>query len=474
MAPADILFGSAVAFLAGVLLASFAWSIYAVLGVSALLFVLQRLIFKRGFSASYYLILVLLPLFLGFLYYYAYRNAALGRTNIVFYKTVSFSGVVSSEPQSTETVQRFTVALQPPLAGKITVITALFPQFAYGDLLEAEGVIEPARAQAEKPTSFFPTVRRAAEHHGSRAKEALLDFKQGLLGQFRKFLPPDAAALLSGLTFGARADFTGEFREQMALSGTTHLVALSGYNIAILVIAVAGVFRRWLSRRLTFCLTLAVIFLFVLMVGAEASVVRAAAMGFLLLLSGELGRLYSFRHAVALVAAVMVLANPAVLRFDIGFQLSFVSLLGIAYLSPALKTYFRFPDTAPGLLSWRENLTTTLGAQLAVAPLLLYHFGQFSLSSFIANILILAFVPLTMFFGFLLAGIGFLLPHLGFLIALLPRLLLEYEIGVIRLFAAWRLPVMSGFYSLLFFILFYVFLVSGMLYANVRRHGKNQ
>jgi competence protein ComEC len=466
MARSEIVFGGALAFLIGVGAASLGWNIY-ILGAVALLFILIRFFVPLWQNYPFKsLFIFLIPLFFGFFYYYLYINAEASRENIIFNKNISFNGIVISEPQAGEKVQKFIIKLQPPLSGRVQVITALFPEFNYGDLLGIEGAIEPSRSIREEPTLFFPKIKSLALHKGFWLKEKLLTLKNILTAQFKKFLPPDSAALMSGLTFGVRADFTKDFKNQMALSGTTHLVALSGYNIVILVSAVAAIFGHFLSRRLTFYLTTFIIFLFVLMVGAEASVVRAAIMGFLSLLAGRVGRLYNFRNSVTIVAAIMVLFNPTILFFNIGFQLSFMSLLGIAYLSPVLKKIFRFPDVSEGFLGWRENLTTTLGAQLAVVPLLLQYFGQFSLTSFLANILILTFVPFTMFLGFILAGLGLLFPYLGFWVAWMANLLLTYEIGVIQLFSKLRLQIVSNQLSWIFFFISYSFLIGVILHYS--------
>src|SRR5207247_2122665 len=162
-----------------------------------------------------------------------------------------------------------------------------------------------------------PKIRILAEHQGFWLKEKLLDFKASLVGQFEKFLPPDEAALASGITLGVQSGFTKEFKSQMSLAGTTHLVALSGYNITILVLAVA--------------------------------------------------------------AFAMPLADPTVLAFNVGFQLSFLSLLGIVYLAPALRRIFRVDEKNSGGIV--DTVMMTLSAQLAVMPLLVSTFGQFSLTA---------------------------------------------------------------------------------------------
>jgi len=95
---------------------------------------------------------------------------------------------------------------------------------------------------------------------GSGSRRAYF-FEEGVHRQLKRSLPKDPGALLSGLTVGYRADFSKEFRENMARSGTTHIVALSGYNIAILVLAMSRFFGSLLKRRQTFFLTIAVILL---------------------------------------------------------------------------------------------------------------------------------------------------------------------------------------------------------------------
>ncbi|MEK7077215.1 MAG: ComEC/Rec2 family competence protein, partial [Patescibacteria group bacterium] len=280
------------------------------------------------------------------------------------------------------------------------------------------------------------------------------------------------AALLAGLTFGSRSDFSKEFKEKMSQSGTTHLVALSGYNISVLVLTAALFFRYFLRRRAAFYVTVLVIILFVLMVGGEASVVRAALMGFLALLAKEAGRIYSFRNAITLAAAGMVLFDPTILRFNIGFQLSFLALLGIVYLEPALRELFRRlrsqkKDEArrESFLNWRENALTTLSAQLAVAPLIIENFSEISLTSLLANILILVLVPFTMALGFLIGAVGFVAPYLAVIVGWLANVLLAYEIGVINIFSYLRIPV-TGAGSWILFALYYAALLGVIIYTR--------
>jgi competence protein ComEC len=467
LAAADIVFGGALAFLAGIAAAS--------LNLPTVTFIVAAAI--GGFTISYlvskfkywkFIILLLFLFFAGAFYYHLYLNIQRRGENIPYNKVVAFLATITNEPKIYDKYQSLEVELAAPLRGDVSILTSPLKNYKYGDVLRVEGEIEPAQSAADKPTAAFPkTIAVVAEHRGFWLKEKLLDLKNYLLAQFQKSLPHDEAALMGGLTFGSRANFSEEFKNQMKLSGTTHLVALSGYNIGILVFAVAYAFGYFLPRRKTFYITLAVIFLFVLMVGAEASVVRAAIMGFLALLAKEGGRIYSPRNAIVVTALVMTLIQPTVLVFNVGFQLSFLSLLGIVYLHPALKKLLRIDEKNNSEL--KEIAIMTASAQFSVMPLIISVFGQFSLTAIVANTLILEFTPLTMFLGFLLAALSSIYFYLGFAVSKLAEVLLLYEICIIKFFAALSIPLPLPFGNQLFTVLYYLFIIT-IIYNFYPRH----
>ena len=456
----ELVFGGLFSFLLGVFIAS-SYGLATWISLAVFSYWLwSKAVKDRNF---HYALIFVLALSLGFFYYHFYLNLKESRENIVLNQKLEFIGVVSSEPKARENSQELIVSLKPPLGGQIKIIVSRFPEFHYGDLLQADHEILPASRPDDLPTVLFPKITLLESDKGFWLKAKLLKLKGNLISRFRELLGQDQSALLSGLTLGSRGDFRKEFRDEMARSGTTHLVALSGYNIAILVLALGKTFGRYLSRRKTFYLTALIILFFVMMTGAEASVVRAAIMGFLILLAKEAGRFYNFHNALLLAAFAMVLVNPLILRYDIGFQLSFLSLLGIVYIAPILKNLMKLEEgKGMGFLNWKESAATTFSAQLAVAPLLIKTFGQFSLTALGANILILGLVPLTMFLGFVLAGLSLISTSLGFLLAKLTSLLLSYEIGVIKIFASLSLPI-AGISSGLF-IIYYLFLLIFILY----------
>ena len=467
----DIAFYVAGFFILGVLLASFKLSFSIILAAAALMAVLFLFTgFFRKSMKSFWLAGLGLIIIIGAFYYFRWDAYQIKNVNIVFDKEIHFQGLVMRNPERGNQ-QKLTVALQPPYLGNILVKLQPYPSFDYGDLINFKGAIKRpeqvsyANYLAKEGifgTIAFPQTELIAKNQGWVIKSFLFKLKEKIVLNFQKVLPVEKSAFLAGITLGERTEFSQEFKEAMAKSGTTHLVALSGYNITIIVLAMFALFNYFLSRRLTFILTVLAIFGFVLMAGAEASVVRAAIMGFIALLASQVSRLYSVRNAIVLAAFFMVLINPKVLYFDTGFQLSFVALLGIIYLMPAIQKFFKV-NPQPRFLSLKENFLTTLSVQLAVAPILIINFSNFSLISLLANILILSAIPLTMSLGFILGFLGFLSFYFSLVFAFFLNLFLSYEVFIIKLFGAFNVlrfgemsvPAVFLYYALLVFFIWY-------------------
>ena len=168
------------------------------------------------------------------------------------------------------------------------------------------------------------------------------------------------------------------------------------------------------------------------MTGAEAPAVRAAIMGIIGLLVLRGGRIKTPMLLLLYSAFFMILWNPAVLRFDRGFQLSFLATLGLIVLSSFFTKKFKF---LPKFLSIRENAASTFSAQLFFLPLLLSWGNYVSFLSPIANILIVGAVPYVMAFSFFGGLAVFFWVPLGQAIASVSYILISYQIYVAKIFS---------------------------------------
>lgn len=460
-------------FLCGVLLASAVEEWSSRFLVVAFVTAIGTLAFAAFRRKQFAVLFLFTALGAGYFFFY---DAQTGKDRIPYGAVQAVSGIVADARSGLER-QELTVVLEEPARGRIRINTTKYPAYAYGDRIALSGTIE----ELPKPSNRdireringrmrFPEIALMERGRGSQFKAGLLGIKSYVERAFRRAFPPDEAAFLSGLTLGETAAFSDEFREQLRVTGTSHLVALSGYNITILARGIAALFLWFLSRRKTFVLTIAGIAGFVVMTGAEASVVRAAIMGFIALLAEQVGRVHSFRNAIAFAAFLMALGNPRVLVWDVGFQLSFAAVIGLIYLKPALVRVLKVRPE-PGFLGWRENLWTTIAAQLAVLPILLGVFGFFSPLSIVVNLLVLTFIPVTMLLGFLVAAVSLVAFYAALPIAWVTRIFLGYELGVIDLFSRFEAKLAVPGFGISFAILYYGGLIAFMMFARRKSYA---
>jgi len=225
-------------------------------------------------------------------------------------------------------------------------------------------------------------------------------------------------------------------------------------------------FSRILGPRRGVWAAVAGIALYTILVGAEASVVRAAIMGGLGLFARQVGRRQTALNTLAFTAAVMCAANPFT-PWDVGFQLSFFATLGlILYAEPfhrwAVRLIGRFtlPETAKKIAApLAEYVLFTLAAQLTTLPIMAWHFGRISLVSLIANPFILPAQPPVMILGGLALLLSFIYLPLGKIFAWIAWPFPAYTIRLVELFD--RLPhgvIVLGDFSFLFVLLFYAVL----------------
>ncbi|MBI5153046.1 MAG: ComEC/Rec2 family competence protein [Parcubacteria group bacterium] len=270
-------------------------------------------------------------------------------------------------------------------------------------------------------------------------------------------LPEPYASFGTSLLMG-KTGLSTTLADEMRKTGTTHLVALSGFNISIISLYLFGflLFLR-LHRKLALGVASILVILFVIMVGGEASLVRAAVMGELMLIAQFIGRRYHFRRAILCAAFGMVLFNPDVVALDIGFQLSFLSTLGITYLLPIFEKRWGGEQS---FLDWRSHFYATIASQVMAFPILITTFHSFSLLSVITNVLLLFAIPFTMLLVFFTGLVGFISTSLASVVGMFASFCIGYELAIIHSFS--RIPIMLEVYlgnaSLVFILLYYAFL----------------
>ena len=307
-----------------------------------------------------------------------------------------------------------------------------FADFDYIGYLAKEGI---------HATMYFPTYDVPQRDEASRTTRVML-WVQSRLAALRSALkdsiafavPQPEAGYLAGILVGAKGNVSAELKDAFARTGTSHIVAISGYNITIIATLLMMMLAP-LGVRRAYWASVLVIVLFTILVGAGASVVRAAIMGVMAMTAQRLGRLNDASIALVFTAGVMCFYNPLVLRWDVGFQLSFLAFAGIVYVQPLLEPLVlrlvRFSSLA-------SLIATTLAAQIMVLPLLLNVFGTLAVYTLPVNILVLPLVPVAMALGFVTAVTGLLWSWAGLFVGQVAWLVAALQLTIVQVFA--RLP----------------------------------
>lgn len=224
--------------------------------------------------------------------------------------------------------------------------------------------------------------------------------RQRFVDALERTLPEPTTSVAIGLTLGETRSLPPDIVEAFRLSGTSHILALSGYNVSILVAFFLALLPPVIGRRPAFVLIAVFLLAFLVLTGVPASLLRATGMASLLLVARWVGRRASAGRLLALVVTLLLVVQPSLLA-DIGFLLSAVSTWGLIALAPRLEERLRLPSFL------RVSLGTTLAAFLFTLPILLPTFGRLALVAPLANLLVAPLVPLLFFasLGFGLAGL---------------------------------------------------------------------
>ncbi len=396
-------------------------------------------------------------LFLGVLRFDISANNALslGAKHIKSYtgSRVAFEGVVRDDPDLRDNSVSYTLDKlliiadggEKAVEGRLLFVNRLYPRFSFGDRLKVSCDLRDPNTRGVSYAGYlakngiyalcwYPkSVAVVGHKEGGALRTILLFIKNNFSVQAGRVLPSPHSGLLTGLLIGDTSRIPSYLNDALVKTGTIHIVAISGYNISIIIVLLLSAAPYlYLSRRFAWALVLPVLIGFIIITGAESSVVRAGIMALITALSIESGRLSDVSRVLALASFAMLVHNPYLLVFDVGFQLSFAATLGIIYLSPKISSFLR-PRLKFRFLT--EPIAATGSANLAVSPLLLWHFGRLSLISPIVNVLIIWIIPLAMALGFAAVLLSYVAFPIGEFAGWFEWAVLEYVILVVRFFA---------------------------------------
>lgn len=459
---------SALFFAGGILLASLtAPPVLPLLGVSLFL-LLAVLLLRGGCPLAADLLLALLLAALGALRFatcttlwpadHILRAGAEEREGL-------FTGIVAEEPEHHQDRTRFAFELEEvcidslcrPVSGQVLVAARGLDLHAdLGDRLTLRGQLQrpsPARnpgafdyrAYLELESIHFLLALRRPEqvvagekHPGPWLFEwVVLPVRHAVEESITRNLSGGPAGLLLGVLLGEKHALPDELRQDFRLTGLTHALVVSGLNVALVVLFFLTAFKLCrIPERLALLLTLGAVALFALVTGLQAPVVRAGLMAGALLLGRLWQRPGEVYNGLGLAALIILGWQPASL-LSLSFQLSFVATLSLVALSRPIAAFFPAAwRTHPWAGEWvLLPLCACLAAQAGTAPLLAWHFNQFSPISLLANLVVLPLLNLALALGMLTALTGWCLPLVATAFNGSNYLVLELAIHLVDLFA---------------------------------------
>lgn len=335
----------------------------------------------------------------------------------------------------------------------------------YGDVLNIEGtlvsVMANSKTYARASESLvrrgilyeirLPTIHSIDSGHGNYFYMKLYSLGDSIKQTINVYIREPSAAFINGILFGEKHGLSDEWYQKFTSIGLTHVIVLSGYNLAIMF-AWTKTFLRRTPFLVQHIVGVCAILSLVLISGADAPAVRA----FILVLTASLAVLLRRQedagYFLSVTVFIMLLWNPFYLLYDISFQLSVAATYGLTYLAPILGEYI-FSKPRFG----HELIRDTLSAQIAVLPLQLLYFGTLSWISVFANVLILPVIPVLMVLGVLTLFVS-VIPFLAVCVGTVTTLLSDGTLATVS-FLASHTKVFSVSISITTCLALYLFII---------------
>lgn len=255
-----------------------------------------------------------------------------------------------------------------------------------------------------------------------------------LMEKADNILPPAEAAVFNAMVFGYEKGVSSDLKTDFNVTGTRHILAISGMNISIIAAMLLNLgLMIGLWKKHAFWFAVAGVVAFIFLVGSPPSAVRAGIMGIMLLWAKNRGRLVEEWRPVFIAAFIMTVFDPTLIVFDIGFQLSFLAVIGIIFFNSFWSRVFKFIPVKFA----RDLLSMSMAAQITTLPVLAYNFGTVSVISPIANIFVVPLLTPIMFLGLGFSALFWW--SIAAKILLWPCwLILKADVAIVRFFADFK------------------------------------
>ncbi|ESU21034.1 hypothetical protein FEDK69T_27110 [Flavobacterium enshiense DK69] len=378
-----------------------------------------------------------------------------------------FGKILLTVPKKVST-EKFHAGDELYIKGELTPIAKSFNpyQFDYASYLEKQNVFHQLNLKAG-------TYLKAATNHN-------LDFyvetyRNKLLGSFKiHHFTNDINHIIDALLLGQRQDMNSQVTDNYTNAGVIHILAISGLHIAILY-ALLLFFLKPLNRfkngkLLQFIIIIVFLWLFAILSGLSASVVRSVVMFSLISFGLYLNRSGNIYNILAVSMLIILLCNPNFL-FDVGFQLSYVAVFSIVWLQPFYRSFK--PSRFKLVNYFVDLLTISFVAQIGVLPLSLYYFHQVPLLFFLANLVVIPLSSFVLILGIAILAFNFTIPGLAIILGKL----LGFAIEIMNQYIAWiasfeTFAIKDIPFSFSLLLIFYLMLTALVLWLYEKEYSR--
>ncbi len=330
-------------------------------------------------------------------------------------------------------------------SGKVLVNCYSSGDFSYADYIALEGsLFKPPNFRLSsrlsyreyllsKGINFIFSVRKnnfiqiISRNQANLLNLISLRSKQKIRDIINKNLPSLEAGILEAVIVGERGSLSKEVNNLFVQTGTVHILAISGFNVGIVIFIILILLKALrINRNIRFSLTIIFIIIYAIITGSQPSVIRASIMAVVILIGILLQRESDIYNSVSFAALIILMLNPRAI-FDVGFQLSFLSVISIVWMTekiekPILKAF----NSKSRVFAWFvRSLSVSLAAWLGVLGLVAYYFNIFSPVTVLANLFVVPLSSLIVALGFCLIFFGSIFPGVAFIFASSAKLCLD-------------------------------------------------
>jgi len=397
---------------------------------------------------------------------------------------ITLKGEIIAEPDLRDSFQK----LKVKVGNSIVLVTMQrYPEYEYLDKIKITGKLKEPKVFDDfnyknylmkdgiYSVMDFPVIELLSKEHEYNVLtflyEKLLFLKSNLSNSIDVNFSPPKSFIMQGIVFGNDKNMSKELKDKFNSTGLSHLTAVSGSNI-VMIISILMYLMLFLGfwRGQAFYFAVIMIWIYLLLIGLPISGIRAGIMGSILLLAEKLGRQNTSARILIVACALMLLQNPLLLFYDIGFQLSFLASMGIIYLKPIIDIGLK-KITKEKFKLISDIISVTFAAQIFTLPIIIYNFGRLSLIAPLTNVLILPIIPLLTILGFLVSILGLFSSVLGFIFSLPCLLMLSYFLKIIDIFyQSWAVKIIENV-SWIWIAVYYFLLIMIVWFLN-KRHKK--